>query len=248
METNFLKFFILNTQIVNLIGLSFCQKTFSLYLRSLKYKMKINKFFIATFILLEIFFIKNNSIGSTNTDLIIVVIVNNKFPLPKNQKYKTKENCFFKSKLFSKNELIKPDQRIFHKSNFSFLQKDTVEHSEETKGKILTSGLIGSISFGLMGAIIGYSSSLHCSPGAEFNFCGTKGDNSLKGAAIGGTAGSIFGFTAHIKKIRKKKPFLRIVVGSVIGGIAGYYMSHKIPFGLSTLLLPPLVANVAINL
>lgn len=208
----------------------------------------MNKLFIATIILLEIFFIINNSIGSTNTDLITTVIVYNKFPLLNTAKYKTQKIHLNKSNLFSKNALTKPDQQIFHKSKFSFLQKDTVEHSEETKGKILTSGLIGSISFGLMGAIIGYSSSLHCSPGAEFNFCGTKGDNSLKGAAIGGTAGSIFGFTSHIKKIRKKKPLLRIVLGSVVGGIAGYYMSHRIPFGLSTLLLPPLAANVAINL
>ena len=99
-----------------------------------------------------------------------------------------------------------------------------------------------------MGEIIGQNSGLECGSGQDGLDCKAKGNHTLEGAAIGGAVGSIFGFIARIDESKIKKPILKIVAGSLLGGFAGYYLSDKIPFGLSTVLFPPIAANIAIHL
>lgn len=66
------------------------------------------------------------------------------------------------------------------------------------------------------------------------------------GASIGGVSGSILGYLNKKKEIKKRVPVLKIVVGSIAGGVVGYYLTD-LTFGISAIVFPPLGSNILLK-
>jgi hypothetical protein len=67
------------------------------------------------------------------------------------------------------------------------------------------------------------------------------------GAAVGGTVGCSLSLLHSTRKSKMKHKNLRIVLGAGIGGVAGFIISKR-TYGISSILLPPLTATIALNL
>ena len=114
--------------------------------------------------------------------------------------------------------------------------------------KIFLAGLAGSFGFGLMGAFIGYNAKTKCAGSSDvIQICSGDGHYARFGASIGGVSGSILGYLSKREDIKQRNPFLKIVIGSVIGGVVGYYLTD-VTFGMSALIFPPIGANILLHL
>jgi len=114
--------------------------------------------------------------------------------------------------------------------------------------KIFLAGLAGSFGFGVMGAFIGYNAKKKCAGSSDvIQVCSGDGHYARLGASIGGVSGSILGYLSRRKDIKQKAPVLKIVIGSIAGGVVGYYLTD-VTFGMSALIFPPVGANILLHL
>ena len=123
----------------------------------------------------------------------------------------------------------------------------TSDPTVQQTDKIFLRALIGSVSLGAMGALIGLNINTECAGSSDvFQICSGDGYYARLGATIGGVSGSILGYLARRKNIQQKAPVLKIVLGSIAGGVVGYYLADK-TFGMSTLIFPPIGANILLH-
>ena len=144
------------------------------------------------------------------------------------------------------NPFISSPSHRFFTGFFNSNGTDKNDADTLSNGKMLLTAITGSVLFGIMGALIGYSYRARKHHGFFTTTIG-DGERARKGAAIGGAIGGILGFLVHREKIRQKYPFVRIIIGSILGGVAGYKLIDM-SFGVSALLLPPIGANIILYL
>lgn len=156
-------------------------------------------------------------------------------------------NIFFQygNKSFSKSLIKETDisenvQTIFADSSYN----STVHKNHE----MFLAGLAGSFGFGIMGAFIGYNTKKKCAGSSDvIQVCSGDGHYARLGASIGGVSGSILGYLSKRKDIKQKVPVLKILMGSIAGGVVGYYLTD-VTFGMSAIIFPPVGANILLHL
>ena len=122
-------------------------------------------------------------------------------------------------------------------------------HPNELHASFVRSGLLGSVAFGVMGAILGFASKSRAYGSSDVYQIPVGDVHATRmGLSIGSGVGSVIGFANRQKQIKKEKWFLRVLIGSAVGSVAGYYLSD-IPAGFfGTFVLPPILADVALRL
>ncbi|NOX88416.1 MAG: hypothetical protein GXO77_05265 [Calditrichaeota bacterium] len=115
--------------------------------------------------------------------------------------------------------------------------------------KILLDGFVLGAVTGLTGAIIAYNTKTSCVGSSDvIQICVGDESNAFIGAAVGGTVGAVLGYLRNREYVKKSKkfPFLRVLIGSAVGGITGYYLS-KYTYGITALALPAVGAYVSLQ-
>jgi hypothetical protein len=98
-----------------------------------------------------------------------------------------------------------------------------------------------------MGAFIGYNTKRECAGSSDVILvCSGDSHYARLGASIGGS-GSILGYLSRRKDIKRKAPVLKILIGSMAGGVVGYCLAD-VTFGMSALIFPPVAANILLHL
>lgn len=121
------------------------------------------------------------------------------------------------------------------------------QDSETTIGKAYLHGFIGSLTVGIFGAFIGTQLETECIGSSDVLLvCQGTDRYTHQGAAIGGTLGSSVSLLHYTRKNKVRHKYLKIIVGSAAGGLAGFLISKK-TYALSSILLPPLGATIALS-
>lgn len=130
-----------------------------------------------------------------------------------------------------------------HRSGFRSSDSAGDVRAARARKTAVTRAMIGSVSFGLFGALIGYQTRVRCS-GSVLRTCAGSNENSIVGAAIGATVGAFLGALPIVGDTGRRRPLLRLLIGSVAGGVAGYYLSEYLT-GFGTLVIPPVGVAIA---
>ena len=141
-------------------------------------------------------------------------------------------------------------QVVSYELNFHeqlFRQNLVQRNSETTAYNVYLHGLVGSLTVGIFGALIGTQLHTECAGSSDVLLvCQGTERYTHHGAAIGGTLGSSISLLHYTKKRKVQRKNLKIVLGSAAGGLAGFLLSKK-TYALSSILLPPLGATIALS-
>jgi hypothetical protein len=120
--------------------------------------------------------------------------------------------------------------------------------SDASIGKTCLQGLVGSVTVGLFGALLATQLDTECGGSSDvLVVCSGTDKYTHVGAAVGGTVGCSLSLLHSTRKSKMKHKNLRIVLGAGIGGVAGFIISKR-TYGISSILLPPLTATIALSL
>ena len=120
---------------------------------------------------------------------------------------------------------------------------------DELHASFVRSGLLGSVAFGIMGAMLGFASKSRTFGSSDVYQIRVGDVQATRlGLSIGSGVGTVKGFANRKKQMKKEKWFIRVLIGSAVGSVAGYYLSD-IPAGFfGTFVLPPILADTALRL
>ncbi|MFQ5584800.1 MAG: hypothetical protein ACE5GL_10230 [Calditrichia bacterium] len=127
---------------------------------------------------------------------------------------------------------IVPGQIISQTAISAELPQDSYNTTEKSSdssstknSKIFRSALVGSVILGISGAFIGYQTKTECAGSSDvLQVCSGEGHYAKVGAIVGGVSGTIIGYLSRRKEIKQHQPFFRIIIGSIAGGVAGFYL------------------------
>ena len=167
--------------------------------------------------------------------------------------YQTSEMTHHGIALLNKNR-IQPQRksvllRLPTRYSYSFESRNESSASQKPI-KYLTHGLIGAASFGFLGVLIASGTNRTCAGSSDvFRVCGPSAQSVRLGFAIGTTTGSIFSYWVQTKKFKKKKGvLLPIVLGSIAGGVAGYFLDKEASIGPLAIIFPPGTAFLSLTI
>lgn len=128
-----------------------------------------------------------------------------------------------------------------------FRQNVVQQNAETVAHRVYLNGLIGSLTVGLLGALIGAQLQTECAGSSDvLLLCQGTERYVHEGAAIGATLGSSISLLHYQRKRKVHHKNLKIALGSAAGGLAGFLLSKK-TYALSSLLLPPLGTTIALS-
>lgn len=176
------------------------------------------------------------------TVLLLSIIMT---PMLAQQVELTRQRIFRKTVIISNNDKTS----LKNKPGVYLETQNQVNTQAELQRSFVRSGLTGSVPFGFMGAMLGYAHKTHCYGSSDvLRICTGDAHATRMGLSIGSGVGTVIGFANRQKQIKKEKWFLRVLIGSAIGSVAGYYLSD-IPAGFfGTFVLPPILADTALRL
>ena len=148
--------------------------------------------------------------------------------------------------------LISPVGRTLSADGSYYFKADPVLmlRSGSTKkepAKYLRNAILVTYGAGFLGAVVAAKTTAQCDKNDVIGTpCSASEENDRIGSMAGGTVGSIWSFYKQTNE-SGTRTFVPILLGSIVGGIGGYYLSKEIN-GLIAMLLPPVSAFASLKL